>query len=80
MKRLTNGFAQVSITDDGSGVPEDIRERIFTPKFSTKNSGMGLGLAIVKKIIEGSGGTIYFESEIGEGTTFYIELPEAETA
>lgn len=80
MKRLPNGFAQVAIIDNGRGIPEDIRERIFTPKFSTKNSGMGLGLAIVKKIIEGSGGTIYFESKTGEGTTFYIELPEAETA
>lgn len=70
--------AKVIVTDNGKGIPEEIASRIFEPKFSTKSSGMGLGLAIVKKIIEGAGGRIYFESEVGEGTRFFVELPRAE--
>ena len=70
-------MALVRVIDNGKGIPEDIRDRIFEPKFSTKSSGMGLGLAMVRKIVEGSGGKIYFESTVDEGTTFYVELPEA---
>jgi signal transduction histidine kinase len=71
--------AQVTVKDNGKGIPDEIGKRIFEPKFSTKSSGMGLGLAIVKKIVEdGAGGKIYFESEEGKGTTFFIELPRAE--
>lgn len=70
--------ARIAIQDNGKGIPEDIGKRIFEPKFSTKSSGMGLGLAIVKKIVETvAGGKIYFESEEGTGTTFYVELPRA---
>ena len=61
--------------DNGKGIPEDIREKLFTPNFTTKSSGMGLGLAIVKNIIESSGGKIWFETEINSGTTFYVSLP-----
>jgi two-component system nitrogen regulation sensor histidine kinase NtrY len=70
--------AIVEIQDNGKGIPDEIGKRIFEPKFSTKSSGMGLGLAIVKKIVETvAGGKIYFESEEGTGTTFYVELPRA---
>jgi signal transduction histidine kinase len=65
----------IDIQDNGSGIAEDLREKIFQPNFSTKSSGMGLGLAIVKKIIENAGGSITFISEAAEGTTFHIELP-----
>ncbi|MEL6616849.1 MAG: ATP-binding protein, partial [Bacteroidota bacterium] len=64
-----------AVTDTGLGIPEDVQPRIFTPNFSTKNSGMGLGLAIVKKAIEDLGGTIRFETEAEAGTTFFLDLP-----
>lgn len=65
----------VSVKDNGSGIPEELREKIFVPNFTTKTSGMGLGLAMVKNIIETCNGKIWFESEIGKGTVFYISLP-----
>lgn len=65
----------IRFRDNGSGVPEEIRHKIFVPNFSTKFTGSGIGLAVVKKGIESSGGRIWFETEEGVGTTFYIELP-----
>ncbi|MHB1279162.1 MAG: sensor histidine kinase [Bacteroidia bacterium] len=67
-------LAVIRIKDNGCGMSNDITQRIFTPSFSTKNSGMGLGLAITKQIIESAGGTITFESEEKQGTTFTITL------
>ncbi|MGQ8338146.1 ATP-binding protein [Sunxiuqinia sp. A32] len=67
--------AVIAVSDNGSGIPENIRQQMFQPNFTTKTSGMGLGLAIVKKIIENSGGTIWFETVINKGTTFYINIP-----
>ena len=64
---------QISISDDGIGIPEDIQARIFQPNFTTKSNGNGLGLAISKHIVEGSGGRIEFETS-PKGTTFYIYL------
>ncbi len=64
----------IRISDNGPGIPEAIRKRIFEPNFSTKTEGMGLGLAISRKIIEDLGGTIVCESTIGSGTTFVITL------
>ena len=64
---------QISISDDGTGIPENIQSRIFQPNFTTKSNGNGLGLAISKHIIEGSGGRIEFETS-PKGTTFYIYL------
>ena len=68
-------MAMVAIQDNGSGIEAADRDRIFTPSFTTKSSGMGLGLAMVKRIIEGSGGQVSFETEVGRGTTFFISLP-----
>ncbi len=65
----------ISISDNGDGIPEDKIEKIFTPNFTTKSGGTGLGLAMVKNIIENSKGNIWFETESGRGTTFYITLP-----
>lgn len=62
---------QISISDDGGGIPEDIQAKIFQPNFTTKSNGNGLGLAISKHIVEGTGGRIEFESS-PKGTTFYI--------
>ena len=66
-----NAFV-VRIEDNGKGISENDREKIFIPNFTTKNSGMGLGLAMVKKIVEGMNGSIWFESQPDKGTCFYI--------
>jgi two-component system, NtrC family, nitrogen regulation sensor histidine kinase NtrY len=65
----------VTISDNGTGIPEEIRKKMFTPNFTTKSSGMGLGLSIVKRYVENAGGNIWFESEGGRGTMFFVELP-----
>ena len=64
----------ISIEDNGSGISEENRDRVFEQKFTTKSTGMGLGLSMVKKIVEDYNGKIWFETEIDEGTTFYIEF------
>lgn len=65
----------VSCQDNGKGIPEEISDKIFTTYFSTKSTGSGIGLAVAKKGIENAGGHIWFETKVGEGTTFYISLP-----
>ena len=67
---------QILVADNGVGIPDDIKEKIFRPNFTTKTSGTGLGLAIVKNIITSQGGSISFESKKGEGTTFTIIYPK----
>ena len=77
----TSTLAQISIRDYGSGIPEAFRSRIFT-RFTQADSsdqrrvqGSGLGLSIAKSIVEQSSGQISYQSELGTGTTFTIELP-----
>jgi signal transduction histidine kinase len=73
-------FAEVSVADTGSGIPEAVRERVFDPFFTTKNvgKGSGQGLAISRSVIvDKHSGTIGFETESGRGTTFVIRLPLA---
>jgi signal transduction histidine kinase len=67
----------VSIGDTGKGIPEEIREKIFQPFFTTKaaGEGSGLGLDIVRKIVEKHDGAIWLESEVGKGTTFFVSIP-----
>jgi two-component system nitrogen regulation sensor histidine kinase NtrY len=65
----------IQVADNGSGIPEEVKAKIFDPYFTTKSSGTGLGLAMSKKIIELWGGTIRFESSLGEGTTFFLTVP-----
>lgn len=69
-----DGFVFISVTDNGIGVPEQNREFIFEPQFTTKSSGMGLGLGMVKNIIEAYGGSITLESAL-EKTTFTVSFP-----
>lgn len=64
---------QISISDNGPGIPAEVQEKIFRPNFTTKSNGNGLGLAISKRIVEGSGGRIEFETS-DKGTTFFIYL------
>lgn len=78
-----DGWAEVRISDTGSGIPENIRSRIFDPFFTTKKvgKGTGQGLAIAHSVIaKKHGGTIDFETEVGKGTTFIIRLPLADGA
>lgn len=70
-----NGYAVISFVDNGSGIDEETVDKIFQPYFTTKSSGTGLGLAMTKKIIEFWKGKIWFETTLGEGTTFYISIP-----
>jgi signal transduction histidine kinase len=70
-----NGQAEISIIDNGCGIPEDKLETIFNPFVTTKKNGVGLGLAIVAKIVDGHGGKMAVESEPGRGSTFRVLLP-----
>jgi two-component system, NtrC family, nitrogen regulation sensor histidine kinase NtrY len=64
----------IAIADNGSGIDDYLKKKIFTPNFTTKNTGSGLGLPIVKNIMEGFGGKVWFDSEKGNGTVFYLEF------
>jgi PAS domain S-box-containing protein len=79
---LTPSTVEVQVTDNGSGMPREVLERIFEPFFSVRPSGTGtgLGLFICKDILMRTGGTIRAESELGKGTTMTITLPRAEPA
>jgi PAS domain S-box-containing protein len=65
----------VTVKDTGVGIPDHIKQQIFTPLFTTKPRGQGFGLAVCKRVIEAHGGTITFESTAGKGTEFTIQLP-----
>lgn len=74
-----NGLVRVEVADSGPGIPEHARERLFEPFFTTKGEGRGtgLGLAVCKQILEEHGGRMGFRTQLGYGTTFFIELPAA---
>lgn len=71
-----NGFLRVDIEDNGIGIPEDQKEKIFKPNFTTKSGGMGLGLAMVRNMVISMNGNISYTSIYGSGTTFTIRLPK----
>ncbi len=66
----------IEVKDNGTGIPEDKKDKIFVPNFTTKTTGMGLGLAMVKNIVETASGKIWFETKEDVGTSFYISLPK----
>ena len=68
------GKGIISVSDNGIGVPDEMKERVFEPNFTTKSSGMGLGLAMVRNLIQNFGGTIDFENK-GQGAAFTITIP-----
>jgi len=70
-----NEAVMVEVRDNGSGIPQNIRSRVFLPNFTTREGGTGLGLAMAKRIIEYAGGSIWFETEEGAGTTFFLSMP-----
>ena len=74
--RLTNKWqVRIIISDQGSGIDPEYREKIFDPYFTTKSTGSGLGLSLCYSIIKKHQGSIQVESEIGRGATFTIDLP-----
>ena len=78
VKDLANkGHVLIEIGDNGDGIPEEIRDKIFIPNFTTKDTGSGIGLAIAKHGIEHAGGELWFETS-EQGTLFFIELPKVD--
>jgi signal transduction histidine kinase len=67
---------QIEVKDNGTGIAEENYSKVFAPNFTTKSSGTGLGLAIAMQIIESHQGAIWFESDLGKGTTFFVVLPK----
>jgi len=74
---LEEGSVRISIGDTGGGIPEEVRDRIFDPFFTTKEVGRGTGqgLAIARNIVEQHKGSLRFDTETGQGTTFHVRLP-----
>ncbi|TMI52118.1 hypothetical protein E6H20_01645 [Candidatus Bathyarchaeota archaeon] len=68
-------IAAVSFQDTGIGIPEDVKAKMFSPLFTTREKGVGLGLAVTKRLIESHKGEIKVFSKVGEGTTLTVELP-----
>mgnify|MGYP001819208199 CR=1 FL=1 len=71
-----NGDVRISVADNGKGINDSDKDKIFEPKFTTKSSGMGLGLPMVKNIVEAYDGNISFVTELDKGTVFNIILPK----
>ena len=71
-----NGNVIINVADNGKGINNEDKEKIFEPKFTTKSSGMGLGLPMVKNIVEAYNGTINFTSQLNKGTVFKIVIPK----
>jgi PAS domain S-box-containing protein len=74
--REPNEFV-ITIQDTGVGVPEELKEKLFTPLFTTKAKGQGFGLPVVKRLTESFGGKVAFESKEGKGTKFTVRFPTA---
>ena len=77
LEAVAGSRVRVAIRDNGAGIPDDVCEKVFVPNFTTKETGSGIGLAVARRGIESAGGSIWFETRVGEGTDFFIELPLA---
>lgn len=76
----TDGYAQISVSDHGYGIPDEAKQHLFEKFYrvnrsATEAKGTGLGLFVTKELVERQGGKIWFESQVGKGTTFYFTLP-----
>jgi signal transduction histidine kinase len=71
--------ALLTIRDEGQGIPEDIRDKVFNLYFTTKKGGSGIGLAMAYRVVQLHHGSLEFTSVAGQGTTFYLRFPLAET-
>ena len=65
----------ITVADTGQGIPQNVKDQLFKPLFTTKAKGQGLRLAIVKKLTEALNGKVAVESEVGKGTQFIVEFP-----
>jgi signal transduction histidine kinase len=65
----------IRIADDGPGIPDEVRERMFDPFFTTRPGGSGLGLAVVHRAVESHAGFVFVDSEEGSGTRMTVLLP-----
>ena len=72
---VTGDYVDLSVEDNGTGIPEEMRESLFDPYVSSKSKGSGLGLAIVKRIVEEHGGTVWAEVGQSDGTRLVVRLP-----
>lgn len=75
--RRDDGYAVLDVTDTGAGIPEEVREKIFEPFFSTRPGGSGLGLPMSRRIVEAHGGSLTVQSEPGRGSRFTVKIPLA---
>ena len=73
-----DGGCVLSVSDEGIGIPPEVREKIFNLYFSTKGKGSGIGLAVTYRVVQMHGGTIEISSEVGKGTTFHLKFPAIE--
>lgn len=85
--KVIKDHVKIRIRDNGKGIPDELKEKLFIPNFTTKSSGMGLGLAIVKNIVVNAGGEIWYETQLDKpdknqegGTTFYVTFPIYKTS
>jgi len=76
---VDDGLLEISVSDQGCGIQNEIRSRIFEPFFSTKSNvpraGLGLGLSVTKSMVDTMGGALEFKSQVNRGTVFQIKLP-----
>jgi len=79
-RRGAAGFVEIEVRDDGPGMDEQVRARLFDPFFSTKEGGTGLGLALTHQIVRDHGGEIRVDAREGAGASFVVSLPEAPAA
>jgi signal transduction histidine kinase len=76
--RHEGGSVSLRVSDEGPGIPVELRDRLFDPFFTTKPGGTGLGLAVVQRAIDAHRGMVFLDSG-ARGTTFTVVLPRAQT-
>jgi len=75
VREAGNRWLEFSVADCGPGIPEDVKQQLFTPFFTTKAEGMGLGLSLCRTVIEQHGSQLLFEGNVPRGTIFRFTLP-----
>jgi signal transduction histidine kinase len=78
--RQRDGGAEIAVRDDGRGIPDELRDRLFEPFTSQRDGGIGLGLAIVRRIVRAHGGDVRARNRDGRGAEFVVWLPGADAA
>ena len=68
-------ISRIIISDNGCGIKDEDKAKVFFPNFTTKSSGMGVGLSVSQDVIQAMGGSISFTSKVGNGTVFTIDIP-----